>query len=94
MIGSNIQSMPKIMQDAFHQGGHIAVHTWSHPYMTTKSNEEILGELGWTMQVISDLTGGRLPAFWRPPYGDVDNRVRAIAKGVFGMETVVWNKGE
>ncbi|GMK54782.1 hypothetical protein CspeluHIS016_0113680 [Cutaneotrichosporon spelunceum] len=92
MIGSNIQSYPKTMQEAFAQGGHIAVHTWAHPMMTTLSNEQVVGELGWTMQIISDLTGGRIPAFWRPPYGDVDNRVRAIAKGVFGMETVVWNK--
>ena len=29
---------------------------------------------------------------WRPPYGDVDNRVRAIAKQVFGLETVVWDQ--
>lgn len=45
------------------------------------------------MQIISDLNGGRIPKFWRPPFGDVDNRVRAIAKGVFGLETVVWNQG-
>jgi len=44
------------------------------------------------MQIIHDLTGGRLPAFWRPPYGDTDNRVRAIAEQVFGMKTVLWNK--
>ena len=43
------------------------------------------------MQIIADLNGGRLPKYWRPPYGDVDNRVRAIAKGVFGLETVPWN---
>ncbi|WWD18534.1 hypothetical protein CI109_102987 [Kwoniella shandongensis] len=91
MIGGNILSAPTTMQDAVKAGGHIAVHTWSHPYMTTLSNEEILGELGWTMQIISDLNGGRIPKYWRPPFGDVDNRVRAIAKGVFGLETVVWN---
>jgi hypothetical protein len=44
------------------------------------------------MQIIYDLTGGRLPAFWRPPFGDVDNRVRAIAEQVFGLKTVLWNK--
>ncbi|KAK4685257.1 chitin deacetylase, partial [Tremellales sp. Uapishka_1] len=92
MIGGNILYDPLDMQAAVAAGGHIAVHTWTHPYMTTLSNEEVLGELGWTMQIISDLNGGRLPAFWRPPYGDVDNRVRAIAKGVFGLETVVWNQ--
>ncbi|KAK8858651.1 hypothetical protein IAR55_002880 [Kwoniella newhampshirensis] len=92
MIGGNIVGAPTTMQDAVKAGGHIAVHTWSHPYMTTLSNEQVLAELGWTMQIISDLNGGRIPKYWRPPFGDVDNRVRAIAKGVFGMETVVWNQ--
>ena len=29
--------------------------------------------------------------FQKPPYGDVDARVRAIAKNVFGLTTVIWN---
>ncbi|WVW84752.1 hypothetical protein I302_106787 [Kwoniella bestiolae CBS 10118] len=91
MIGGNIVYDPFGMQAAAKAGGHLAVHTWSHQYTTTLSNEQVLGELGWTMQIISDLNGGRIPKYWRPPYGDVDNRVRAIAKGVFGLETVVWN---
>ena len=36
--------------------------------------------------------GGRLPRFWRPPYGDADNRVRAIAKELFGLRTIFWNQ--
>jgi chitin deacetylase len=79
--------------------------------MTTLSNLQVVAELGWTMQIIHDSTGGRLPRFWRsvgiqslkgesvvsrphvyrPPYGDVDNRVRAIASQVFGLTTVLWN---
>jgi peptidoglycan/xylan/chitin deacetylase (PgdA/CDA1 family) len=34
------------------------------------------------MQIIHESTGGRIPRYWRPPYGDSDNRVRAIAKEV------------
>ena len=34
------------------------------------------------MQLIANSTGGRLPKFWRPPYGDSDVRVSAIAKEV------------
>jgi chitin deacetylase len=94
MIGGNILSNPTLMQRCATSGGHIAVHTWSHQYMTSMSNEDVLSELGWTMQIIADLNGGRIPRFWRPPFGDVDNRVRAIAKGVFGLETVVWNQGK
>lgn len=72
---------PNVFLDAFGvSGDDIAVHTWSHPYMTTLSNEMVVAELGWTMQIIHDSTAGRLPRFWRPPYGDSDNRVRAIAR--------------
>ena len=60
--------------------------------MTTLSNLEIVSELGWTIEIIHDLTGGRVPAYWRPPFGDADNRVIAIAKEVFGLTTVIWNR--
>jgi len=35
------------------------------------------------MELIHNSTGGRVPRFWRPPYGDSDNRVTAIAKEVW-----------
>jgi peptidoglycan/xylan/chitin deacetylase (PgdA/CDA1 family) len=35
------------------------------------------------------LVVGVTPTCWRPPYGDVDDRIRAIAKGL-GLETVLW----
>ena len=34
------------------------------------------------MQLIVNSTGGRVPKYWRPPYGDTDVRVSAIAKEV------------
>ncbi|KAJ6630349.1 hypothetical protein B0H10DRAFT_983683 [Mycena sp. CBHHK59/15] len=92
MIGSNIIDYPNEFQTAFNQGNDIAVHTWTHPYMTTQSNLQVVGELGWTMQLIHNSTGGRVPKFWRPPYGDSDTRVSAIAKEVFGLTTIIWNQ--
>jgi hypothetical protein len=91
MIGNNILWYPSEFQLAINAGHDIGVHTWTHPLMTTRSNLELLGEFGWTMQVIHDSTGGRVPKFWRPPYGDSDLRTRAIAKEIFGLTTVVWN---
>ncbi|GAA5850808.1 hypothetical protein JCM8547_009094 [Rhodosporidiobolus lusitaniae] len=88
-IGSNILNNPSIFDQAVDMGGHIAVHTWSHPYMTTLTDMEVLGELGWTAQIIFDRSG-RVPSWWRPPYGDADNRVRAIAQEVFGLTLVGW----
>jgi chitin deacetylase len=69
----------------------IAVHTWTHPYMTDIVKCDVVAQLGWTLQLIYNSTGGRLARYWRPPYGDTDARVSAIAREVFGLTTVVWN---
>ncbi|KAI0029315.1 hypothetical protein K488DRAFT_27819, partial [Vararia minispora EC-137] len=90
-IGVNILNNPNEFLTAFNMGGDIAVHTWTHPQMTTLSNEQVVMELGWTMEIIHNSTGGRLPRFWRPPTGDSDTRVSAIAREVFGLTTVIWN---
>jgi chitin deacetylase len=68
------------------------MHTWLHRHSSILTNEQLVGDFGWTLQIIHDSTGGRVPRYWRPPYGDADNRVRAIAKEVFGLTTVVWNQ--
>src|SRR4051794_20720902 len=92
MIGVNILNNPSQFTFAFETlQDDIAVHTFTHPYMTTLNNLQVLGELGWTMMLIHNSTNGRVPKYWRPPYGDADNRVRAIAKVVFGMDTIMWN---
>lgn len=46
MIGINIVQNPAAFQAAFNAGHHIAVHTWTHPYMTTLSNVDVLGQVG------------------------------------------------
>jgi peptidoglycan/xylan/chitin deacetylase (PgdA/CDA1 family) len=90
MIGSAILTNQDAFKQAASSGQELAVHTWSHQLMTTMTNEQILGELGWTMQIIYDLSG-RVPTLWRPPQGDIDNRVRAIAENVFGLQAVMWD---
>lgn len=92
-IGVNILNNPTEFTTAYETlKDDIAVHTWTHPYMTTLDNMALLGEFGWTMEIIHNSTGGRLPKYWRPPYGDSDNRVSAIAKEVFGLQTIIWNQ--
>jgi chitin deacetylase len=59
--------------------------------MTGLSNDDIVAQLGWTLQIIYNSTGGRLARYWRPPYGDTDLRVNAIAQEVFGLNCIIWN---
>jgi chitin deacetylase len=91
VIGSAIRNLSSAFIQAYEYGGDFALHTWSHPYMTSLTNEEVLAEFGWNFQIIYDLIQ-RVPKFWRPPYGDTDARVRAIATQVFGLTGVMWNQ--
>ncbi|KAJ6629858.1 carbohydrate esterase family 4 protein [Mycena sp. CBHHK59/15] len=87
-IGSNVFDWPLEAQRAVADGHEICVHTWSHRYMTAFSNEGAFGELYYTMEAIKLVTGFT-PKCWRPPFGDVDDRIRYIAAQL-GLETILW----
>lgn len=61
---------------------------WSHHALTTLTNEQIVAEIKWTEKAILDATGLRV-RYMRPPYGDVDNRVRFVLKKL-GYTVVDW----
>ncbi|KAL1931443.1 hypothetical protein VTP01DRAFT_9585 [Rhizomucor pusillus] len=89
-IGSNVISFPEAAQRALNDGHTICAHTWSHQQMTSLSNQEIVAEFYWTSKAIKEVLG-ITPKCWRPPYGDVDDRVRAIA-WLMGMRTIHWDQ--
>lgn len=89
-IGSNVLNNPLQAQRGIVDGHDICVHTWSHHYTTTLSNEQVFAELYYTAKVIKKVLG-ITPTCWRPPFGDVDDRVRAIAFGL-GLRTIVWQE--
>lgn len=71
VVGSRVISFPATLQTQYMAGHHIAVHTWSHPSLTTLTNEEIIAELGWSKKVIKDVLGVT-PNMMRPPFGDIE----------------------
>ncbi|OXH34185.1 chitin deacetylase 2 [Cryptococcus neoformans] len=88
-IGSNVLDWPLQAMRAHDEGHEICVHTWSHQYMTALSNEVVFAELYYTQKAIKAVLGVT-PQCWRPPYGDVDNRVRMIAEGL-NLTTIIWS---
>ncbi|GAA6018389.1 hypothetical protein JCM11491_005956 [Sporobolomyces phaffii] len=87
-IGSNVLDWPLEAQRGLADGHEICAHTWSHRYMTSLSNEQVFAELYYSKKAIKDVIGVTVQC-WRPPYGDVDDRVRYIAQSL-GMTTVIW----
>ncbi len=54
-------------------------HTFSHPHMPqVKDDRKVLEELQRTQRVLYDMTG-RIPRYFRPPFGEVDERVAYLA---------------
>jgi peptidoglycan/xylan/chitin deacetylase (PgdA/CDA1 family) len=80
---------PLQAQHGLTDGHFINVHTYSHPYMTGLTSSQVFAELYYTVKAIKDVVGVT-PTHWRPPYGDVDDRVRAIATAL-GLRTVLWS---
>jgi peptidoglycan/xylan/chitin deacetylase (PgdA/CDA1 family) len=90
VVGSRVISFPNILQTQYLGQHQIAVHTWSHPSLTTLTTEEIVAELGWSKKVIKDVLGVT-PNMMRPPFGDIDDRVRAISLAM-GLTPVMWTR--
>jgi len=70
----------------------LASHTWSHHALTTLSNEQIVAEMKWTEKAVMAATGLRMK-YMRPPYGDINNRVRFVLKQL-GYIPVDWTGDE
>ncbi|KAG0277527.1 chitin deacetylase [Linnemannia exigua] len=88
VIGSNAIQYPATLKREVAEGHHLASHTWSHHALTTLSNEQIVAEMKWTEKAVMEATGLRLK-YMRPPYGDINNRVRFVLKKL-GYIPVDW----
>jgi len=88
LIGSNVVQYPDTVKRELAEGHHLASHTWSHHALTTLTNEQIVAEMKWTEKAVMAATGLKLK-YMRPPYGDINNRVRFILKKM-GYIPVDW----
>ena len=67
----------------------IGNHTFRHPHLTRADDAHVREELQTTQDLLRTLTG-RTPTAWRPPFGEVDERVATIAAGL-GLTTIEYD---
>jgi len=67
----------------------IAAHTYLHPHLPVQDDARVLREMKRTQAIIKKVTD-RVPRYYRPPYGEVDERVAALAKTA-GLVTVQYD---
>jgi peptidoglycan-N-acetylglucosamine deacetylase len=67
----------------------IANHSYFHPHLTQEPDARVLLELKRTQALLKKVTG-QTARYFRPPYGEVDERVAAIAAGI-GLITIQYD---
>lgn len=82
VLGRSAREYPTIMQAIANRGHAIGNHTWAHGDQVLQEDLTIVGSLGSTNAVVTDLTGVS-PTCFRPPYGSMDERTAQV----------VWNQG-
>jgi peptidoglycan/xylan/chitin deacetylase (PgdA/CDA1 family) len=67
----------------------IAAHSYYHPHLKEKTDDRVLREMKRTQAIIKKTTG-KTPKYFRPPYGEVDERVAALAEKA-GLVTIQYD---
>ncbi|RUS35481.1 hypothetical protein BC938DRAFT_482917 [Jimgerdemannia flammicorona] len=88
-IGSQVHDYWKNALMGCGAGHQIGVHTWSHNPSTCLTNEQFVAEIKWTETIINEVCGV-IPKYFRPPYGDVDDRIRGLLTQM-GYKNVIWD---
>ncbi|MDX2375481.1 polysaccharide deacetylase family protein [Microbacterium sp. LRZ72] len=86
MLGENARRNPDLVRRVADEGHEIGNHTWNHPTLTKMTDDEILAEVRDTGALLRGLSGQPVATF-RPPYGEVDDRVLDLV----AMPAVLWS---
>jgi peptidoglycan/xylan/chitin deacetylase (PgdA/CDA1 family) len=90
LSGHWVDHNPELAQQIVADGHEIANHSYDHPDLTHLSDEQIVWELDYTDQVVSDLMGAHTRPYFRPPFGARNRRVLDVA-AASGFRSVYWS---
>jgi len=89
MLGGQAVQMPDIVRRVYNEGHEICSHSWSHPHLMSLSDNDIIAEIVQTARTLESIIGVR-PKYFRPPYGEFDERVLGIIEA-YGHTPLTWN---
>jgi peptidoglycan/xylan/chitin deacetylase (PgdA/CDA1 family) len=81
---------PDILRAAVDRGFEVASHSFSHPVFSSISNEQMVSEIRRTEEAVRKVTGTGIAAYFRPPYGEADARVKQVVAQL-GYATAMWS---
>lgn len=80
VTGPYIKDEPELLNRMVNEGHIIGNHSWSHPDMTTKSDDQIIKELDRVKKAVGEVTGQKDMLFMRPPRGIFSDRTLSVSR--------------
>lgn len=90
VTGHYVKDQPELLKRMIAEGHLIGNHSWSHPDMTTISDERIRDELERVKQESAKVTGRQEMKYLRPPRGIFSDRTLQVTKEA-GYINVFWS---
>lgn len=87
--GKWAEENPELLKRIYQEGHEIGSHGYDHKKPTELSDENNKNEIVKAEQAIEKIIGVK-PAFFAPPYGDIDERTSEIAESL-GYKVIMWN---
>ncbi|MGW0843018.1 polysaccharide deacetylase family protein [Streptomyces sp. NPDC002787] len=87
--GQYAAANPSLVRAQVAAGMWVANHSYTHPHLTRLSQAQIDSEIARTQQAIAG-AGGGTPKLFRPPYGETNATVRAVAAR-YGLTQIIWD---
>jgi peptidoglycan/xylan/chitin deacetylase (PgdA/CDA1 family) len=90
LSGHWVDHNPELAQQIVLDGHEIANHSYDHPDLTRLPDNQIVWELDYTDQVVSDVMGTHTRPYFRAPFGARDRHVLDVA-AASGFRSIYWS---
>ncbi len=90
VVGNYLETSPELVKRMAAEGHTVGNHSYHHPDMTGKSDEEFEQELKLLEDTYREITGQELTKFYRPPQGKYNAATLKHAREL-GYRTFFWS---
>ncbi len=91
LLGDWIAENSDLVRRMLAEGHEIANHTYSHFYLSALTESAICDEVVRPNEIMRMKTGTELSPYFRPPYGEYDDRLPGILKQLGYRYMVLWD---
>ncbi|WP_330293373.1 polysaccharide deacetylase family protein [Streptomyces sp. NBC_00576] len=87
--GQYAAANPALVRAQVNAGMWVGNHSYTHPHLTQLGQSQIDSEISRTQQAVAN-AGGGTPVLFRPPYGETNATVKAVAAR-YGLTQIIWD---